>query len=386
VARSAVHPLMFLVLALIASGFAGSARAQSDFPRIEWHGTLSAAYAKCESGSVPFVGLSPSGTTDYRIAGLQFNYVHSDSDRFVIQLLHRRLGRSPLTLSLPEIALVDAFYEREIRGFVMHAGRVPFPRGLLNEIRYVGTLLSMFRAPPTVYGESFEYLDGVTVSHTRPLTGDWVMQADLGGGGFDFRWQGVDPATGQQVVTVVRREDGVGGRLLVGSVPLGARVAISGWYSRAESPPPTVPALLRSRIFSLVYSAEVDRSHAFVRSEYSFGSSASDGAITGWYVQGGVRPVARLELSAQYAESGVISAAPVPGIGDSFTSIIDRALAGKWNLTSETAIKAEVGERSGYVFDQTVPTILPPDAGHPLPRLAPPTHTAYGMLSIAYAF
>lgn len=54
----------------------------------------------------------------------------------------------------PDVKLDWAFYERKLgQDTSIRVGRIPQPMGLLNETRYVGTLLPFYRAPYNFYQE-----------------------------------------------------------------------------------------------------------------------------------------------------------------------------------------------------------------------------------------
>ena len=45
----------------------------------------------------------------------------------------------------------------------------PLPRGLVNEVRYIGTVLPFFRPSTELQGEAFDAIDGLVASYHRDL-------------------------------------------------------------------------------------------------------------------------------------------------------------------------------------------------------------------------
>ena len=100
---------------------------------------------------------------------LQFRYPHAEKDAFVVQLLNRRLGSSPLAGVLNDVTTQLAFWQHRSNGITTKVGRTPLPRGLLNEVRYIGTVLPFFRQPFEISGDAFDAPDGVLVSTRHEL-------------------------------------------------------------------------------------------------------------------------------------------------------------------------------------------------------------------------
>ncbi len=77
-------------------------QAQDD--RFSFHGSINTAYGKSDGLGV--FGLDKDGTSDYRAVALLFGYKTSDKGRVVTQLLHRRIGTSPLSASEAPVGVV----------------------------------------------------------------------------------------------------------------------------------------------------------------------------------------------------------------------------------------------------------------------------------------
>lgn len=223
------HHALPAALGLALVGLASPAAAQIDAERLSIHGYLTQAAAA--STDHPVVGIPADFTTDYRAAALQVRYALTSQDAFVVQLSHRRLGVSPLTEALPDVALGWAYYQRQLGNGSLKLGRAPLPLGIFNETRYVGTLMPLYRAPVTAYGEGFEALDGAVLTQRAALGAGWGLEASAYAGGFtneDAYW--VRIPTGPTTTTIVsgtqksRLEPTFGGRLWIETPVPGLRV------------------------------------------------------------------------------------------------------------------------------------------------------------------
>jgi hypothetical protein len=192
--RKSVSKIVCKTVVAIGLAFASTAAAQEaqeaqeaqtqGEPRLLVHGYLTQAYAASDGEQL--LGIPEEGTWDYRRLALQFQYAATDNDKIVVQLAQRRLGDSPLGVLEPNVKLDWAYYEHRFKSrTAVRVGRFPVPRGLLNEIRYVGTLLPFYRVPYNVYQEgSFtsETLDGAQVRQTIGR-GAWSLELDAYAGG-----------------------------------------------------------------------------------------------------------------------------------------------------------------------------------------------------------
>jgi steroid 5-alpha reductase family enzyme len=96
--------------ALTIAALFPSAVACQDAPRVSIHGYLTQGWGL--STGVRFYGLTDDASTDFRYAALQLRYAPTDNDQFVVQLNHRRLGRSHITDFESDVSLNWAFYQR----------------------------------------------------------------------------------------------------------------------------------------------------------------------------------------------------------------------------------------------------------------------------------
>jgi hypothetical protein len=337
-----------------------------------------------KSDNLPTFGIDKDGTTEYRAVALQFGYKIDDNDRVVTQFLHRRNGNSPLNAIEPDFFPVWAFYEHAFEnGVKVKLGRTPLPRGLFNEVRFVGTLLPFYRVGRAVYGETLEQLDGAVVS--KPLdVGQFRIETYAFAGGFDLRALLPDP--NGAIVYKQRMESSFGTQVWVNTPIDGVRVG--GYvHSYQGTPHLTRPDSLRGdRTLTWTASAEAAFARGFVRGEMTNFATGGNRTYNGWYGQAGIKPVEQLTIAAEYQEATfrVDLPAPVPAIDVPMTK--ELTIGFTWARSPNVAFKLEGHRVTGYDFDTAVPTIVPP-AGPPfVASLAPASKSHYILASVAVAF
>jgi|CXWL01.1.fsa_nt_gi hypothetical protein len=188
------------------------------------HGYLTQAFA--QSNGEQLIGIGASGTTDYRRAAALLRFTPTAKDTLVIQVAHRRLGQSPSLVFEPDVKLDWAFYERKLSdSTAVRVGRLPQPMGILNETRYVGTLLPFYRAPYNFYQEgSFtsETVDGVGLTHSTSPERPWSAEASVYVGGYSMVEQT------ENGLVKPRAEKVLGGQLWLSTPVSGLRFGIGG--------------------------------------------------------------------------------------------------------------------------------------------------------------
>lgn len=370
-------------LALLATPL--MAGAQDD--RLSIHGSANLAYGK--SDRLPINGVTQDGTSEYRILALQFGYKVSDKSRVVTQLLHRKIGSSPLNAITPDIEPVWAFYEQRFdNGARVKVGRNPLPRGLFNEIRYIGTLLPTFRVGNAVYGETLEYLDGVVVNKPFELGGDWKVDATAFGGGYSIKAQ-LPSTTGITTINA-RNENSFGAQLWLNTPVDGVRVG-AFYNNYLGTPSATLPEAQRpNRTTTMMYSAEAVFSKVFARSELTtFKQTKAPNFVdfTSYYVQAGVTPTEKLTFVTEYSSgTNVVRFAntPIPDLDLPLNNDLTIGVAYKPN--AQVAFKLEGHQVEGYSFDRPVPSVIPPTAPPLVARLAPKSKTYFALASVAFTF
>lgn len=369
---------------LIAGLFAAPVAAQEQEDRLSVHGSANIAYGRTDR--LPYFGLTRDGTTDYRAIALQFGYKISDADRVVVQLLHRNFGTSPLRAIQPVVEPVWAFYEHKFgNGTSVKLGRNPLPRGLFNEVRFIGTLLPFYRVGSAVYGETLEFLDGVVVRKQFDVGNDWSVEGYLFGGGFDLKGQ--IPQGNQNFVFNLRNENTVGTQVWL-NTPLEG-VKVGGFLaSYQQTPAAGLPDSTRpARTTTYMLSADGSFERGFVRGEYSAFRSPVPSFLDvySWYTSAGVHATEKLTFAVEYSGgNNNLRLPPLPNLDLPLNK--DIALGVTYKPSAQVAFKLEGHRIEGYAFDVPVPSVIPPTAPPFVATLAPASKTYYGLLSVAFSF
>ncbi len=360
--------------------------AQDD--RFSFHGSVNAAVGKSDGLGV--FGIDEDGTTDYRAVAMLFGYRISDKDRVTTQLLHRRIGTSPLSASEPAVSAVWAFYQHRFdNGTTVKLGRNPLPRGIFNEVRFIGTLLPFYRVGASVYGETLEYLDGAVINRAFDLGESWRIDASIFGGGFDVRAV-LPTAEGSQVIKL-RGEQAAGTQIWLYTPIDGVRVG-AFVTNYLQTPSASLPEAMRpDRSNTTLYSFDAVREQGFLRAEYTAFDGRSPAAgknhYDSWYVLGGVKPTEKLTLAVEYSESNTRVNLPSPIEPITVPLTKDLGIGGAWAVSPTLVFKLEGHRQEGYGFDTAVPTIVPPTSGPPFrASLAPAGKAFYGLASFAVSF
>jgi hypothetical protein len=375
---------VILLLAVLALGVTPRfAAAQTDLAeRLSVHGSINMAWGK--SDNLPTFGIDKDGTTEYRAVALQFGYKIDDNDRVVTQFLHRRNGTSPLNDAEPDFFPVWAFYEHAFdNGAKLKLGRAPLPRGLFNEVRFVGTLLPFYRVGRAVYGETLEQIDGAVLS--KPFdVGSFRIETYAFAGGFDLR--ALLPGSSGVSVYQQRMENSFGTQVWVNTPIDGVRVG--GYiHSYQDTPHYTLPDSLRGeRTTTWTASAEGVFSKGFVRAEMTTFNNDGNRSYGGWYAQAGVKPIEKLTIATEYQEVTlrVGLPAPIPALDVPMTK--ELTLGFTWHRSPNVVFKLEGHRVTGYDFDVNVPFIIPPSAPPFIATLAPASKSHYILASVAVAF
>lgn len=358
--------------------------AQDD--KLTIHGSANLGYGKTDG--IPYFGMTKDGTSDYRALALQFGYKIDDKNRVVTQLLHRNFGDSPLKTIQPVIEPIWAFYEHKFdNGYTVKAGRNPLPRGIFNEVRFIGSLLPFYRVGNSVYGETLEYIDGVVLGKTFDVGAGWKVESYAFGGGYDLRYQ--VPLASGTAVGKIRNENSVGTQLWLKTPVKGVKVG-AFIQSYQQTPAATLPEAQRPpRTTTAMYSVDAVFDKAFARAEYSTFDTKAPSYLKfrSYYVQGGITPNEHWTIAAEY-DNGYndvsFKPAPIPNIHlplneDLFGGVTFKPSVG-------VAFKFEVHQVQGYAFDKPVASIIPPTRPPLVATLAPKTKVVYGLLSVAFSF
>jgi hypothetical protein len=341
-------PALMGACTLFALGAAPVA-AQSLEERLDVHGSLNAAYAK--SDRLPAIGIPTQGTSDYRIFTLQLRYALSEKQTVVTQFLNRRIGESPLAGAVPDVSMQWAFWQYRDGPLTVKVGRNPMPRGLLNEVRYIGTLFPFFRPPVEVTNEANDALDGAVVTWRQPLGAGFELESHGLVGGTDFRDVFASP-TGVSV-RLNKPENLYGGQFYL-TVPF-AGTKLGAYAVRYERRTPTTLGYRTNTVLS----GESNVGPATLRAESARLTGHTPLAdITQQYVQGIYRVTDRLHVAGEVTTVDAIQIFTGTSVPNTkIRTLTSSGLAANWRFTPTTVLKFEHHWRRGYVFDRSVPIV-----------------------------
>ena len=282
---------------MIASATPSVAEAQ-DGSKVSVHGYLTQGWGK--STGAAFYGLSGDASTDFRYAALQLRYLPTDQDQFVVQLNHRRLGRSHITDFESDVSLNWAFYQHAFKdATTVKIGRMPIPRGIYNELRAVGVSLPMYRPPVVFYDEGAYYsetIDGAMASHTFAENSPWSVESTVYVGG--WRSLAYDTWSPEYSIQRVRAENAVGTQLWLNTPVDGVRFGAAVQRHNDRYDDGTEMELKEWHA-----SFDATRERWFLRAEGEVQDySASDELYVG-YIQANVKPTDKLGITGEIQRS-----------------------------------------------------------------------------------
>jgi hypothetical protein len=334
--------------ALLALGAAlpAAVHAQNALEKLQIHGYLTQGFA--ESSDLAQYGITTEATADYRNAALQFRYSLTDADNFVVQIQHRRLGTSGLSALENDVMLNWGFFQHRFgTGTAVKAGKLPMPRGALNEVRSVGTVLPFYRAAAAMYEEGFETFDGAQISHSLDVGGGWSVDATALGGGFTYKNVVATPA--DPLVINARMNGLYGGQLWLNTPIPGVRLGVTGlrWRGGKWFPGDQTPSGPESQ-----WLGTLDASHDRFTLRAEFNNVAIRALqMQSYYWQGGVRLTDKLTVNAQteYVDQRQ-RAFPMPRTRERR----DAALGLSYAASTNFVLKLEQHAAKGYLFDSWV--------------------------------
>ncbi len=333
------------------------------------HGYLTQAFADTDGEQI--LGIPGTGTTDYRRAAVLLRFTPTTRDSLVVQLAHRRLGESRSMTLEPDVKLDWAFYERKLgQDTSIRVGRIPQPMGLLNETRYVGTLLPFYRTPYNFYQEgSFtsETVDGLALRHSTSPAKSWSAEASVYAGGFSMI-----ESTDNGLVKP-RAENMVGGQVWLNTPLSGLRFGVGA--QRFDLRGTAIVADREDSWTNYYASGEYVGSRVKLRSEYRK-TRIQDAKVDfeTWYAYAGVNLTSRLAVHGQFDTSRL-----------EFPSGTRRFEVPKyyedWTAGLTFAVRADVVLKGEYHWTES--QLL---ETHVLPLGAPSRPVNYGIVSMSVSF
>lgn len=370
-----LRPSFRTLIALTALA-AAPVHAQDIAEKLELHGSLNTAYAK--ASQLPAIGIPTNGTSDYRILTLQVRYKMSDKHQIVTQFLNRRIGESPLATAVPDLTMQWGFYQFRHDALTVKVGRSPLPRGLLNEVRYIGTVQPFFRPPVEVTNEANDALDGAVVTWKQDLPAGLGLEAHALVGGTDFRDVFASPAGTS--VRLNKPENLYGSQLYL-TIPF-AGIKLGAYGVRYERRTPTTLGYRTNTMLS----AESNVGPATLRAESARLTGHTPIAdITQRYVQGIYRITDRIQVAGEITNVDAIQVFTNTSVRPyKIRTLTSSGLAANYRFYGSSVVKLEHHWRKGYVFDRSVPIVA--RTTPTTVDIAPPANGRYWMLSVAAAF
>jgi hypothetical protein len=250
------------------------------------------------------------------------------------------------------------------------------PRGLFNEIRFVGTVLPFFRPSFEVYGEGRETVDGLVYSRTDHV-GNASVEFNAFGGSNEVRTQ-VVTATGNSIRAF--RGNALKGAQAWLNLPAGqTRFGVYIAQYRIDS----------ARVYGMrhehLYSAEthiVPRTTLRAEGLRIYGRGPNQDRNSG-YVQGVLNLSEKFDVMSEMSVTSnrIFQAAPLKNVDVIATR--DQALGITYRLGGGALVRLERHEVNGYAFDQLVP-LVSTVAGKTV--VSPQSNGMYWLGSFAFSF
>ncbi len=349
--------------------------AQGTESAFEFHAALNAAFGRADS--LPLLGIPRAATYDYRNAMVQFRYKLNDHDQFVVQLLNRRIGNSPLQASLPDITMQWAYWQRRGAWGALKVGRAPMPRGIFNEIRFVGTVLPFYRPSFEIYGEGRETVDGVVYTKRLQLGSGFSFDFNAFGGSNEVRTQ-VITATGNSIRAF--RGNSLKGTQGWLNLPFGES-RIGGYYAEYKIDTDGARGNRKESLFSgesrLIPRTVVRGERLYIRGA---GPNQDRKSYSGEAV---VTLTEKLDIASQYSltRNRIFQNAPASNVD--VTATKDFALGATYRIGGGALVRFERHVVKGYAFDRFVPIVTTVGA---TTTVAPPSKGGYWLGSFAVSF
>jgi hypothetical protein len=364
-----------LAPALLLAAVASTATAQGIPDRLELHGSLNAGYGR--SKELPAFGLPVTGTSDYRVFTLQGRYTLTENDQLVAQVFNRRLGTSPYVGALPDVTMQWAYWQHRAGDFTLKVGRNPLPRGLVNEVRYIGTVLPFFRPATELTGEAFDAIDGVVASYHHELPGGLEIEQHGFGGGSENRAT-ANTTTGQEL-RIARTENMYGGQTYL-RLPV-ANIRFGAYAARYDFVQPTQRGDRVNMIFS--GEATLDRLHLQAEHGRYTGHGPNNDNRNG-YQEATLHLTNRFAVAGQHAYLSRMLFFTNSDLNFVYPEVSSKGASMIIGLTPNSVLKIENHWRDGWNFD--VPTNPVASQTATDVTLSPMRHSRYYLVSVAASF
>jgi len=340
--------ILILLLPIISSAQEG----------LSVHGYLSQAFAITDDHTI--FGITDEGTFDYRNLALQFRYDTDESNTFIVQLSHSRIGISPVMRFSDDVELDWAFFQHIFdNGLSLKVGKLQLPFGIYNEIRDVGVLLPFYQVPFTPYGETnytSETISGLQFSYEW-FWGEWALQANLYAGEFSFvEWLIFEnPIAGNVniLVEIAKVRNLIGTQLWLTTPYEGFRVGLNGMRGEIGDGVAFSDDLLgESDIQLFLGSLDYSKEDYFIRSEYGFFKTAQGVSAHTIYGHSGFRFAEDFSLNVQASLYHLQDLPLYLGLSrDEVDFFVDYAFGINFFMTNSIVLKAETHWNKGYLVE-----------------------------------
>jgi hypothetical protein len=364
-----------MALGLLA--MSSSVALAQDIPdRLELHASLNAGYGR--ASALPVFGIPLTGTSDYRVFTVQGRYSLSENDQLVAQVFNRRLGTSPLASAISDVTMQWAYFQHKTGDVTVKIGRNPLPRGMFNEVRYIGTVLPFFRPANEVTGEAFDALDGavVTYRHSLPLGLELEQHGFVGGS----EQRSIAATSTGQEVRIARAENLFGGQTFMTLPVAGLRVGAYGARYNFNQ------ATARGYRTNVILSAEATPFER-LKLDTEHGRITGDGPANdnraGDY-QATFRLTSRLSVAGQHVYKKRMLYFANADLNQMFDEVKSDGASLIVGLTSNSVLKVENHWSNGYSYDTSTPVIASQTATSV--TLNDPQAAHYFLVSIAASF
>jgi hypothetical protein len=339
-------PAAVLIAALVIAPLLAAphvAHAQTSDSPFEYHAALDIGAGL--ANNLPILGIPSYGTFDYRNAAVQIRYRLDDNDQFVVQFLNRRIGTSPLQEALPDVALQWAYWQHRGDWGTLKLGRAPMPRGICNEIRFVGTVLPFFRPSFEIYGEGRETVDGAVYTQNFRAENGVALQVNAFLGSNEVRTQVM--TTAGNSIRAFRGNVLKGGQLWL-SVPQGD-TRVGGHFAHHRNDQPTTFGK-RHEMLASVESHPLPRTTLRADGLRIYGTGPNQDRRSG-SVSGVFNLAERLDVMSEFSttQNRAFQAAPASNVD--VIAVRDHACGFTYRIGGGALVRLERHEVSGYAFD-----------------------------------
>jgi hypothetical protein len=339
-----------MTVALCALTFVPSLiRAQGEIvDRLTMHGSLNQGYGK--AFREPTLGLPLNGTSDYRTFTFQTRFKLDDENQIVSQIFNRRFGTSPLASSINDLTLQWAYWQHKKGNVTLKFGRNPFSRGLVNEVRYIGSVNPFFRPPIELQSDAFDAIDGMVASYHKELPHGMSFDNHVFGGGSEFR--AIATTTTGVSLRIARTENQYGSQAYL-NIPF-AHIRIGAFGTRYSFRQSTGTGHRSNTVFS--GEGSVGRVKLMTEHSRITGHGPSNDNRSGYYM-GILRITDRFSVADQYSYTNRKLYFTPTTLNFMYPELRNHGVVGIFTLNPYAQLKVESHWKKGWAWDSNTPPV-----------------------------